>query len=246
MLIVKSLFAYYDRIEALHGISLHVSQGEIVTLIGANGAGKTTLLSTISGLLPQWQGDIIFADESLIGKGTEQIVGKGISMVAENREIFSEMTVAENLALGAYLFYKRNEKQRIQEDLDKVFELFPRLKERRSQLAGTLSGGEQQMLAIARALMSRPRLLMLDEPSLGLAPLVIKEIYAVVPKLREQGLTVLLVEQNARLALSVADRGYVLENGRIILQGSSDELIKNNEVVRAYLGRSKKGFLDGR
>ncbi len=231
---IRNLHVYYGFIHALKGISLEVNDGEIVTLIGANGAGKTTTLRTISGLLRPREGDVIFNGESLLKYKPHEIVAKGIIHVPEGRRVFARMTVQENLEMGAYM---RDDKDGIQEDLERVFRLFPRLEERRKQLAGTLSGGEQQMLAIGRALMSRPRVLLMDEPSMGLAPVLVEEIFDTIKELNEtQGLTILLVEQNAHMALQIAHRGYVLETGRISISGTAKELAENPEVQRAYLG----------
>ncbi|MGZ8447406.1 MAG: ABC transporter ATP-binding protein [Candidatus Deferrimicrobiaceae bacterium] len=242
MLRVKNLEAAYGPLKVLRKVSLHITPGEIVTVIGANGAGKTTLLKTISGLLPAGGGEILFERQDLRKLPAERIVHLGCSLVPEGRQLFAPLTVRENLILGASVQYRRKRQEEIAEDMGRVFGLFPRLKERGEQLAGTLSGGEQQMLAIGRALLSRPRLLLLDEPSMGLAPRMVREIFAHIAGLRKKfGLTILLVEQNARGALRVADRGYVLETGRIILQGPSEELLSNKDVQRAYLGRSPEG-----
>ncbi|XOQ26020.1 MAG: LIV-I protein F [Mitsuokella multacida] len=233
MLKIDNIDVYYGAIHALKGISLEVNQGEIVTLIGANGAGKSTTLRTISGLLKPKNGSITFMGENIAGVRAHEIVKKGISQVPEGRRVFAEMTVMENLDLGAFV---RKDKDGIQQDLKKVFELFPRLEERKNQSAGTLSGGEQQMLAMGRALMSRPKLLLLDEPSMGLAPLLIKEIFNIIVDINKSGTTVLLVEQNANMALSIANRAYVLETGRITLSGSAQELAASEDVRKAYLG----------
>ena len=242
MLRVKNLEAAYGPLKVLRKVSLHIAPGEIVTVIGANGAGKTTLLKTISGLLSAGGGEILFERQDLRKLPVERIVLLGCSLVPEGRQLFAPLTVRENLILGASVQYRRKRQEEIAEDMGRVFGLFPRLKEREEQLAGTLSGGEQQMLAIGRALLSRPRLLLLDEPSMGLAPRMVREIFAHIAGLRKKfGLTILLVEQNARGALGVADRGYVLETGRIILQGPSEELLSNKDVQRAYLGRSPEG-----
>jgi branched-chain amino acid transport system ATP-binding protein len=246
MLRIKNLHTYYGRIKALENVSIHVGKGEIVSLIGANGAGKTTILNTISGLLPAAKGDIYFHDKKLNGRQAEKIVAAGISQVPQGRQIFAPLTVLENLQLGAYLRYKSKETDAIQKDLAWIFKLFPRLKERIKQIAGTLSGGEQQMLAIGRALMARPKLLLLDEPSMGLAPLIVKDIMDTISALRENGMTILIVEQNARASLKISDRGYVLETGRVILQGSSDDLLNDGDVKRAYLGKDYKAFWEGR
>ncbi len=245
MLQIRNLYAYYGKIEALSGVSCHVNQGEIVALIGANGAGKTTLLNALCGLV-QARGKVTFHGESLLSVPPEGIVARGISQVPEGRQIFAPLTVAENLALGAYLRQRRGQRHEIAADLEKVYALFPRLYERRQQAAGTLSGGEQQMLAIGRALMARPRLLLLDEPSLGLAPVIVDSIIETIVNLRRQGVTILMVEQNARTALSIADRGYVLETGRILLSGPAAELLHDRQVTRAYLGKDYKEFTEGR
>ena len=242
MLRVKNLEAAYGPLKVLRKVSLHIAPGEIVTVIGANGAGKTTLLKTISGLLSTRGGEILFEKQDLRKLPAERIVLLGCSLVPEGRQLFAPLTVRENLILGASVQYRRKRREEIAEDMGRVFGLFPRLKEREEQLAGTLSGGEQQMLAIGRALLSRPRMLLLDEPSMGLAPRMVREIFTHIVHLRKEfGLTILLVEQNARGALRVADRGYVLETGRIILQGPSEELLSNQDVQRAYLGRSPEG-----
>jgi branched-chain amino acid transport system ATP-binding protein len=234
MLEIKNLAVNYGAIVALHGISLSVPDGKIVTLIGANGAGKTTTLKTISGLLKPSSGEIFYSDKNIAGLPPHQIVARGISQAPEGRMIFANLTVLENLQLGAYL---QKDKDVIRHELERVYLLFPRLKEREKQIAGTLSGGEQQMLAISRALMSRPKLLLLDEPSLGLAPLLVKTIFERIVEInREQGLTILLVEQNANLALEISHFGYVLETGKVVLQGDSKELRQNPKVKSAYLG----------
>ena len=233
MLKIDNIDVYYGAIHALKGISLEVKEGEIVTLIGANGAGKSTTLRTISGLLKPKTGSITFLGQDIAGVRAHEIVKKGISQVPEGRRVFAEMTVMENLDLGAFV---RKDKAGIQQDLKHVFELFPRLEERKNQSAGTLSGGEQQMLAMGRALMSRPKLLLLDEPSMGLAPLLIKEIFNIIVDINKSGTTVLLVEQNANMAHSIANRAYVLETGRITLSGSAKELAASEDVRKAYLG----------
>ena len=233
MLEVKDINVYYGAIHAIKGISLSVEEGEIVTLIGANGAGKSTTLRTISGLLKPKTGEINFLNKNIAGMPAHKIVREGISQVPEGRRIFAEMTVLENLELGAFT---RTDKEEIQNDLKMVFGRFPRLEERKTQLAGTLSGGEQQMLAMGRALMSRPKLLLLDEPSMGLAPLLIREIFSIIADINKTGTTVLLVEQNANMALSIANRAYVLETGRITLSGDAKELAASEEVRKAYLG----------
>ncbi|PCD09445.1 ABC transporter ATP-binding protein [Peribacillus simplex] len=233
MLKIEDINVYYGNIQALKGVSMEINEGEIVTLIGANGAGKSTLLKTISGLLKPKQGKVLFEGDSIGGKAAQAIVKLGISHVPEGRRVFSNMTVAENLELGAYL---RKDKGGIHKDMEKVYELFPRLLERIKQQAGTLSGGEQQMLAMGRALMAKPRLLLLDEPSMGLAPLLVKQIFNIIQEISESGTTILLVEQNANLALSIADRAYVVETGRIVLSGNAEELTSSEEIKMAYLG----------
>lgn len=233
MLTINDINVFYGAIHAIKGVSLEVNEGEIVTLIGANGAGKSTILRTISGLLKPKTGSIQFEGQEIAGMPAHEIVKTGISQVPEGRRIFAEMTVLENLELGAFT---RKDKDGIKADMELVFDRFPRLKERIGQLAGTLSGGEQQMLAMGRALMSRPRLLLLDEPSMGLAPLLIKEIFAIIQDINKTGTTVLLVEQNANMALSIAHRAYVLETGRITLSGDARELAASDEVRKAYLG----------
>jgi len=233
MLTLENISVSYGAIRALKGVSMHVEQGEVVTLIGANGAGKTTTLRTITGLLEPAEGRILFEGQEISGKPTHQLVARGISMSPEGRGVFANLTVRENLQMGAYL--KKN-KAEIAEDLARGFRMFPRLKERESQKAGTLSGGEQQMLAMARALMSRPRLLLLDEPSLGLAPLVVHTIFEAIDEIRGEGTTILLVEQNAHAALGHSDRAYVLETGRIVMEGPSKELAADPRIKEAYLG----------
>ncbi|ETT88617.1 ABC transporter ATP-binding protein [Viridibacillus sp. FSL R5-0477] len=233
MLKVNDINVYYGNIQALKGVSLEVNEGEIVTLIGANGAGKSTLLKTLSGLLKPKQGTIEYLGSSIAGKQAQSIVKAGISHVPEGRRVFANMTVEENLELGAYL---RKDKGGIAKDLQRVFELFPRLLERRKQQSGTLSGGEQQMLAMGRAIMAKPKLLLLDEPSMGLAPLMVKTIFSIVKEINKEGTTILLVEQNAHMALSVADRAYVIETGRVVLSGTAKELKETEQVKAAYLG----------
>ena len=237
MLKLRNLDAGYGSLSVLRHVSLHVKPGEIVTIIGANGAGKTTLLKTVTGLLRAISGEIIFNNEDISRAPTERIVSGGCSLVPEGRQVFAAMPVLENLQLGAYVQLKRGNRREVERVLGHVYGLFPVLKQRERQLAGTLSGGEQQMLAIGRALMAGPRLIMLDEPSMGLAPLMVKEIFNIIRRLRDEGNTVLLVEQNARSALRIANRGYVLETGRIILEGDSADLLANRDVQRAYLGR---------
>lgn len=233
MLELRDVSSGYGAIEALRGINLHVADGEVVTLIGANGAGKSTTLRNITGLVPTVAGDIVFEGARLNGIPTHKIVGMGISMVPEGRQIFANLSVAENLDLGAYLQRNKIENGR---QLDRVFALFPRLQERRKQLGGTLSGGEQQMLAIGRALMARPRLLLLDEPSLGLAPILVRTILMAIDEINREGTTVLLVEQNANAALKHSHRGYVLETGSIVMEGTSERLAADPRVREAYLG----------
>lgn len=233
MLKVKDLDVYYGNIQALKGVSLEVEEGEIVTLIGANGAGKTTLLHTLSGLIKPRKGTIEYLGKSISGRPAQQIVREGISHVPEGRRVFANMTVEENLDLGAFL---RKDKKEIKKDLERVYELFPRLHERRKQISGTLSGGEQQMLAMGRALMSKPKLLLLDEPSMGLAPLLVKTIFNIIEEINENGTTILLVEQNAHMALSIANRAYVIETGKVVISGTSEELQKSDQVREAYLG----------
>jgi branched-chain amino acid transport system ATP-binding protein len=233
MLTLENVYVNYGAIEALTGISLRVDKGEVVTLIGANGAGKTTTLRTITGLLQPREGTINFEGEDISGRPTHRLVARGISMSPEGRGVFANLSVRENLQMGAYLNKSRAE---VAADMDRAFQMFPRLKERESQKAGTLSGGEQQMLAIGRALMSRPRLLLLDEPSLGLAPLVVHTIFEAIDEIRGKGTTILLVEQNAHAALGHSDRAYVLETGRIVMEGPSKELAADPRIKEAYLG----------
>jgi branched-chain amino acid transport system ATP-binding protein len=236
MLRIKNLEAGYGKLRVLKKISLHVEHGEIVSLIGANGAGKTTLLKTITGLVRGSGGEIVLRGENIAKVAADKVVFKGCSLVPEGRQVFAPMTVKENLLLGGYVQQKKGNRQ-FRDTLAYVYELFPVLQQRSEQLAGTLSGGEQQMLAMGRALMAKPALIMMDEPSTGLAPLVVKAIFGVIKRLRDEGNTVLLIEQNARAALAIADRGYVLETGKIILQGPAEDLLANNDVQRAYLGR---------
>ena len=234
MLRLKSVHTYYGNIHALKGVSLHVNQGEIATLIGANGAGKTTVLRTISGLTPARRGSITFEDKNITGMPAEQIVRSGISHVPEGRKVFATLSLRDNLEMGGFI---RRDRQAIQEDMARFREKFPILANRWHQTAGTLSGGEQQVLVITRALMARPKLLILDEPSMGLSPLLVKETFKIIKNLRDEGTTILLIEQNARAALNIADRGYVLETGKIILQGKCQMLLEHEEVKRAYLGK---------
>ena len=233
---IRDLCVSYGGIRALKGVSLSVDEGQIVTLIGANGAGKSTTLRAISGLQKVQSGSILYGSEELTSLPAKEIVRRGIIHVPEGRRVFPDMTVAENLKIGAFL---RTDKAAIAQDMDYVYSLFPRLKERSWQLAGTLSGGEQQMLAVGRALMSRPKVLMMDEPSLGLAPLIVKDIFSIIPRVNQDGITVLLIEQNANAALRIADYGYVLETGTIALSGTGEELLKNESVREAYLGKKK-------
>ncbi|MEL5281143.1 high-affinity branched-chain amino acid ABC transporter ATP-binding protein LivF [Serratia bockelmannii] len=232
MLSFNQVSAHYGKIQALHQVSLTISQGEIVTLIGANGAGKTTLLGTLCGEPRASEGSIVFQDQDITQWQTSRIMREAVAIVAEGRRVFSRMTVEENLAMGGFFA----DRQQYQQRIERVFTLFPRLLERRSQRAGTMSGGEQQMLAIGRALMSQPKLLLLDEPSLGLAPIIIQQIFDIIQQLREEGMTIFLVEQNANQALKLADRGYVLENGRVVLEDTGAALLANEAVRSAYLG----------
>ena len=243
MLEIKDLHVHYGGIHAVQGVSMRIPQGRIVTLIGANGAGKSSVIRSISGLVKDTKGEVLFTPaardgseprtEQLLGKSPEDIIRRGISVSPEGRRILPHLTVEENLMLGAYI---RNDKEGIAQDIDWVYNLFPRLRERSWQKGGTLSGGEQQMLAVGRALMSRPKLLMMDEPSLGLAPLVVRDIFSIIQEINKQGVTILLIEQNANMALKIADIGYVLETGRITLTGSGEELLTNDAVRAAYLG----------
>ena len=233
MLKVTGIETYYGKIQALKGISLEVEQGKIVTILGANGAGKTTTMKTIAGILKPKKGTVEFLGEDITGLRADQLVKKGISLVPEGRAILSGMTVMENLEMGAY---HRNDKE-IGQDIEKVMEHFPILKERKNQLGGTLSGGQQQMLAIARAILSRPKLLLLDEPSMGLAPLIVADIFRIIREIKDDGTTVLLVEQNAKQALKIADYGYVMETGKVIINGKAEDLLEDPRIVEAYLGR---------
>ena len=231
---IHDLVVSYGGIEAVKGIDLTVEQGKIVTLIGSNGAGKSTTLKTIAGLVKPKSGSITFQGEPLLGKSTDQIVSRGVTLVPEGRRVFPNLTVEENLRIGAYL-----RKESIRDDLDRVYALFPRLKEREWQLAGTLSGGEQQMLAVGRALMAKPQLVMMDEPSLGLAPIVVRGIFNIIREINAQGITVLLIEQNANMALKIADQAYVMQTGTITMSGTGRKLAENEEVKAAYLGKAK-------
>ena len=235
MLKVENLIVNYGGIEAVKGISLDVPDGSIITLVGANGAGKSTTLRSIAGLVKAKSGSITLDGEELLGLSTPDIVSKGITMVPEGRRVFPDMTVLENLKIGAYL-----RKDSLKDDIDHVYDLFPRLKERSWQAAGTLSGGEQQMLAVGRALMSRPKIIMMDEPYLGLAPIIVQGIFDIIREINRQGTTVLLIEQNANMALKTADYGYVMETGKISLQGTGEELLANEQVKELYLGKSKQ------
>jgi branched-chain amino acid transport system ATP-binding protein len=238
MLKIRNLASGYGKIKVLKNVSMHVDPGEIVTIIGANGAGKTTLLSTIAGLVKANSGEAVFKETNILKTKAADIPGLGCVMVPEGRQVFATMTVEENLLLGGHVVQKQG-KLFLNQLMEHQYELFPILRDRKYQLAGTLSGGEQQMLAMGRALMSQPSLVMMDEPSTGLAPLIVKEIFQIIVRLRDEGNTVLLVEQNAKAALGIADRGYVLETGKVILQGPADDLLANQDVQRAYLGREK-------
>ena len=237
MLNIKNLHVSYGGIKALNGVDIEVPDGKIVTLIGANGAGKSTLLRTISGLVKAESGSIDLNGKELLSLPINQICANGISLVPEGRRVFTDLTVQENLRIGAYLRYDKRE---IEKDLEWVYELFPRLKERSWQFAGTLSGGEQQMLAVGRSLMSRPKIMMMDEPSLGLAPLIVQLIFGIIREINKKGVTILLIEQNANMALKTADLAYVIETGRIVMKGSGSELLANEKVKEAYLGKQKK------
>ena len=240
MLRIRNLDAGYGKLRVLKNISLHVKAGEIVTMIGANGAGKTTLLHTIVGLIRPMRGEISFLEQATGRVPVGRIVAAGCALVPEGRQVFAPMSVEENLLLGGFVLHREQGRAAVLAELDHQYELFPILRERRRQLAGTLSGGEQQMLAMARALMARPKLVMMDEPSTGLAPLIVRDIFQIIRRLRAEGNTVLLIEQNAKAALKIADRGYVLEVGKIILQGPAADLLANSDVQRAYLGREKR------
>jgi len=236
MLRIEGLNASYDNIQVLKNVSLKVPKGQVVSIIGANGAGKSTLLKSISGLMKISKGSIFYKDRDISGMPANRIVGLGISQVPEGRQIFAHLSVLDNIHLGAYLYFKRNNRLEIKERVDRIYETFPILETRSKQIAGTLSGGEQQMLAIARALMARPELILLDEPSMGIAPLIVREIFNVIQQLNESGTTVLLVEQNARAALKVAHHSYVLERGEIVMEGLAGELLDNPRVKEVYLG----------
>ena len=234
MLEIKDLHVSYGGIQALRGVSLNVPDGKIVTLIGANGAGKSTLMRTISGLVKAQSGSILWNGQELLGKPIDQIVASGIAMSPEGRRVFADLTVLENLKIGAYL---RKDKAETEKDLEWVYSLFPRLRERSWQSAGTLSGGEQQMLAVGRALMGKPKMILMDEPSMGLSPLLVKEIFEIIKEVNKQGITILLVEQNAKMALAVSDRAYVLETGTITIEGDAQQLLNDPRVKKAYLGQ---------
>ena len=236
MLKTEGLTAFYDNISALKGISINVSKGKVVSIIGANGAGKSTFLKAISGLIKSQEGRIVYKEKNIAGLPSNQIVGLGISQVPEGRQLFNHLTVQDNINLGAYLKFKRRYRHEIDQRIKEVFEMFPILEKRSKQISGTLSGGEQQMLAIARALMGQPELLLLDEPSMGLAPLIVKEIFEIIERLNQSGTTILLVEQNAMAALKVADHAYVLETGKLVLEGLAKDLSNNIKVKEAYLG----------
>ena len=246
MLTIRNLDVAYGAVTVLRRVSLHVNAGQIVALVGANGAGKTTLLKAITGLVRPRGGDVLLDGRSILRAGTERTVALGCSLVPEGRQVFGDMTVRENLLLGAHVQLRRGRRDEVREDLARLFAMFPVLERRERQLAGTLSGGEQQMLAMGRALMARPALLMLDEPSMGLAPLVVKDVFDAIVRISRAGSTVLLVEQNARAALKIAHRGYVLETGRIVLQGTSEELLANQDMQRAYLGRDPGAEMERR
>lgn len=236
MLSIEGLSASYDSIRVLKDVSIRVPRGKMVSIIGANGAGKSTLLKSISGLMKINKGRILYKEQNIAGLPAYRIVGLGISQVPEGRQLFAHLTVRDNIHLGAYHYYKKRNRSEIKERIDKVYQMFPILEKRSKQIAGTLSGGEQQMLAIARALMARPELLLLDEPSMGIAPLIVREIFDVIQQLNKSGTTVLLVEQNAKTALKVAHHSYVLENGKIVLEGLASELLDNPKVKEVYLG----------
>ena len=236
MLKIEAISTFYDSIAALKSVSLNVTAGMIVSIIGANGAGKSTLLKSVSGLIKTQSGSIVYKDQNIAGLPAHEIVRLGISQVPEGRQLFAHLTVMDNIYLGAYHYYKRGNRPEVEKRIQDIFELFPILEKRSGQIAGTLSGGEQQMLAVARALMGRPELLLLDEPSMGLAPLIVREIFSVIKRLNLAGTTVLLVEQNAKAALNVARHAYVLETGEIVIEGSAKDLLDNPKVKEAYLG----------
>jgi len=244
MLKILSLESGYGSLKILKSVSLHVFPGEIVSIIGANGAGKTTLVKTIMGLISAKSGDMVFNQHKITHLSTEEIVDLGCVMVPEGRQVFAPMSVEDNLILGAYKRWNKKHKQETKQRFEEILDLFPILRERRKQFAGTLSGGEQQMLAIGRALMSNPKLLIMDEPSMGIAPKIVKQIFKTVVDLKEKGLTILLIEQNAHAALNISDRGYVIETGQVVMEGSAVELLDNKEVQRAYLGKDYKQIND--
>jgi branched-chain amino acid transport system ATP-binding protein len=237
MLEIENLHVSYGRFEVLRGISLRVNQDETISVIGANGAGKSTLVQSITGFLHPKEGKIIYNGLDVRGYAPENLVAMGMIQVFEGRRLFSRLNVIDNLLLGSYCHHRKSEKKRIEEDFKYIFNLFPILKERRNQISGSLSGGEQQMLSVARALMSRPKFLILDEPSLGLAPLIVKDIFQVIGRLHKDGIPILLIEQNVNAALQISQRGYVLENGRVVIEGTSERLLENKEISQAYLGR---------
>ncbi len=244
MLKIRNLESGYGKLKVIKGISMHVARGEIVAIIGANGAGKTTLMHSIANIVKPFSGTIVFAGNDITSMKTERLAYAGCVLVPEGRLLFPDMSVKENLLMGAYPLIRKQGRNHIRNLMEEVFVLFPRLREREHQLAGTLSGGEQQMVAIGRALMSQPQFIMMDEPSMGLAPLVVREIFGLIKKLRDGGRTVLLIEQNARAALGIADRGYVLETGSLFLEGTAQELLENKDVQRAYLGKEYKHIND--
>lgn len=244
MLQIRNLDSFYGNLQVLKRVSLHIEEGEIVTLLGANGAGKSTLLSSIVGIITNKQGSIMLDDKDITTLPPRVIVREGVSLVPEGRQLFAPLSVVDNLLLGAYQRFRRHSRRRVEDNLQRMFTVFPVLEQRQRQSAGTLSGGEQQMLAIARALMSEPRYLLLDEPSIGLAPRINKDIFSIIVGLRKAGTSIFLVEQNARMALEVADRGYVIETGKIVFEGLSQDLLRNNEVVRAYLGKGYEHVWD--
>ncbi len=244
MLKIRNLESGYDKLKVLKGVSLHVNAGEIVTIIGANGAGKSTLLNTIASIVAPISGEIILKDKNVENKQADFMVKNGCVLVPEGRQLYPAMTVKENLILGAYTICSGRNRKVAEDHLEEIYSMFPVLGDRKNQLAGTLSGGEQQMAAIGRALMSGPELLMMDEPSMGLAPIIVRNIFKTVDKLRSQGKTILIVEQNARAVLEIADRGYVMETGTLVIEGKAEELLDNNDVKRAYLGRDYKEFTD--
>jgi branched-chain amino acid transport system ATP-binding protein len=244
MIRIRNLESGYEKLKVLKGISLHVGKGEIVTIIGANGAGKSTLLNTVAALIKPFAGEILMKGSDIAGALPDRIVREGCVLVPEGRQLFPSMTVRENLLLGAYTLFGKKGRSEVESRYSQIYDMFPILGTRRSQLAGTLSGGEQQMVAIGRGLMSNPDIVMMDEPSMGLAPRIVKDIFKTVERLREQGKTVLIVEQNAKAVLEIADRGYVMETGNIVLEGTAEELLGNNDVRRAYLGRDYQNFTD--